>query len=571
MTKKILLLLLLLSTYITNKAQDFTSTKEYPKNVFRYPLDLAPTTAGSFGELRPNHFHSGLDFKTMQRTGYPVHAACNGYISRLKIQFGGFGQAVYIDHPGGYTTVYGHLDHFTPEILALIRKTQAEQQKYEVDIPLDPFQFPVTQDQVFAWSGNTGASGGPHLHFEIRDTKTQETINPQLFGLTIPDKVPPTIFSVSVYQLNGRPFDENTPRQTYPVRGAAGHYQLSKPQTLQLSGNIGFGISANDMNSTSANKNGVYSIQLKVDGKVVYTFAVERFAFDQTHAINAYIDYPFIQKTGGFIQKCFILPGAKITLYPQSTDRGVVTFNDNAEHEVEYLLKDIAGNPSTVKLKVKSSIPKESHPIFHPQGTLLHYNVHNEFKTDKIRLIVEPNNLYDDLDLIYSIQPKHPGSFSETHRIQNRYTPIHDSLNLWIKPDADLGKYADKAVVVSAQNGAVESEYADGYVKGKIKGFGDYDIRIDTVPPSIAPLNIHNGGSAANLRTLSFRVSDNMSGVKSYSGTIDGKWVLVEHDYKSKNFIYTFEAGITAGKHTFVLTATDYKNNVSQFTADFYR
>ncbi|MES2277816.1 MAG: M23 family metallopeptidase [Bacteroidota bacterium] len=572
MIKKFVSALLLISVFILKiQAQDFVQSKEYPKNIFQYPLELAPSTAGSFGELRPNHFHSGLDFKTLQRTGYPVHAAAPGYISRLKIQFGGFGQAVYIDHPGGYTTVYGHLDHFTPEILAVIRKAQAEQQKYEVDINLTPFQFPLYKGQVFAWSGNTGASGGPHLHFEIRDTQTQETINAQLFGLTIPDKVPPTIYGISVYHMNGHPFDENTLRQSYPVRGAAGNYHLLKPQTLELSGNIGFGITANDMNSTSANKNGVYSIELKVDGKTVYTFAVERFAFDQTHAINAYIDYPYNLKTGGFIQKCFILPGAKITLYPRSINRGIVTFNDNELHDVEYVVKDIAGNTSTVKLKVKSSIPKERNPIFRPQGTLLHYDTHNEFANDKVKLIVEPGNLYDDLDLIYSVSPKLPGSFSDLHHIHNRYTPIHDSLMLWIKPDADLGKYADKAVLVGSINGAVESEYADGYVKGKIKGFGDYDIRLDTIPPVITPANIHNGLNMAASKAIILRVSDSLSGLKSFMGKIDGKWVLVEHDYKSKIFIYTFGPEITPGKHTFEFTATDYKNNVSQFTADFYR
>ena len=552
-------------------AQDFKQSKEYPKDVFRYPLDLPPATAGTFGELRPNHFHAGLDFKTQQRIGFPVHAADKGYVSRIKVQYGGFGNAVYIAHPGGFTSVYGHLDHFIPQLAALIKQAQEQQQKWDVDLTLNPFQFPVYKGQVVAASGNTGASGGPHVHFEIRDTETQETINAQLFGLTVPDKIPPSLYSVSVYHLNGRPFDENIFRQTYPVRGAAGNYHLAKPQTLELSGEIGFGITANDMNSTSANKNGVYSIELKVDDKTVFTYAAERFAFDQTHAINAFIDYPYIQKTGGFIQKCFILPGAKITLYPQSVNRGVVTFNDNEMHDVEYVVKDIAGNTSTVKLKVKSSIPKESHPVFHPQGTLLHYDKHSEFTTDKVRLVSDPGNLYDDLDLQYSILPKRPGSYSALHRIHNKYTPIHDSLTLYIKSDADLGKYTNKAVLVSSINGAVESVYENGFIKGIIHGFGDYDIRIDSIPPVISPVNIRNGSNLAATRKVIFRVSDSLSGVKSAVGKIDGKWVVVEHDYKSKMFIYTFGPEISSGKHTFELTATDFKNNVSQFTADFYR
>lgn len=581
MFKRIYLLFsLLLISVFSADAQDLLAPpsypqnlkpKEYPKFFFQYPIDLPPSTAGSFAELRPNHFHSGLDFKTNQRIGYPVHAAAAGYISRLKIQFGGFGQAVYIAHPNGYTSVYGHLDHFTPEILAYIRAEQVKQQKYDVDIYLEPNQMPVYKAQVFAWSGNTGASGGPHLHFEIRDTESQQTINPQLFGLTIPDQIPPTLFSVSVYHLNGHPFDENTLRQTYPVRGAAGQYQLLKPQTLELSGNIGFGITANDVNSTSANKNGVYSIELKVDDKSVYTFTVERFAFDQTHAINAYIDYPYQVRMGGFIQKCFILPGAKITLYPQSVNRGIVTFADNELHDVEYIVKDIAGNTSTVKLKVQSSIPKERNPIVRTDGFLLHYDKHNEFVTDKIKLVVDPYNLYDDLDLIYKTLPKRIGSFSELHSIHNRYTPIHDSLYLYIKPDADISRFKDKAVVTGTATGAVESDFVDGYVRGKIRSFGDYDIRIDTVPPVITPVNIHNGSNLNVIKKVTFRISDALSGVKNCLGKIDGKWVLVEHDYKTKGFIYTFDDTISPGKHTFELTATDFKDNTSIFTADFTR
>jgi murein DD-endopeptidase MepM/ murein hydrolase activator NlpD len=570
MIKRCYLLLFLYTIISTANAQDFKQSKAYPKDIFRYPLDLAPATAGGFGELRPNHFHAGLDFKTMQRIGYPVHAAEKGYVSRIKVQYGGFGNAVYIAHPGGYTSVYGHLDHFSPELAALIQQAQAQQQKWDVDLMLTPFQVPVYKGQVVAASGNTGASGGPHVHFEIRDTETQETINAQLFGLTIPDKVPPSLFSVSVYHLNGRPFDENTLRQTYPVRGAAGSYHLLKPQTLELSGEVGFGITANDMNSSSANKNGVYSIELNVDGKTVFTYAAERFAFDQTHAINAFIDYPFIQKAGGFIQKCFILPGAKITLYPQSVNRGVVTFNDNETHDVEYVVKDIAGNASTVKLKVKSSIPKDK-PVFRPQGFVLHYDKHSEFVNDKVKLVSDPGNLYDDLDLQYSILPKHPGSYSEVHHIHNKYTPIHDSLILYIKPDANLGKYTDKAVLVSSINGAVESSYENGFVKGIIHGFGDYDIRIDSVPPVITPVNIRSGSSLSATRSIIFRVGDSLAGVKNVIGKIDGKWVLVVHDYKSKMFIYTFGPEISTGKHTFELTAIDFKNNVSQFTADFNR
>ncbi|RYE14056.1 MAG: M23 family metallopeptidase, partial [Sphingobacteriales bacterium] len=204
--KALTILLLCLAYYTTSTAQAIIQSKFYPTDAFRYPLNLPPSTAGSFGELRPNHFHSGLDFKTNQRVGYPIYAIMDGYVSRLRIQYGGFGRAVYITHPNGYTSVYGHLDRFSPEIEKAVRECQEQDQSYEVDFAPLAGQMPVTKGQQFSWAGNAGASAGPHLHFEIRDTQTQETINPQLFGLTIPDQVPPVISSIATYHLNGAPF-----------------------------------------------------------------------------------------------------------------------------------------------------------------------------------------------------------------------------------------------------------------------------------------------------------------------------------------------------------------------------
>src|SRR3569833_1063419 len=275
MTKRIAATIILaFGLCVYSVAQDIIQTKQYPKNFFRYPLDLPPSTAGSFGELRPNHFHSGLDFKTKGHTGYPVHATYDGYISRLRVQFGGFGNAIYITHPNGYTTVYGHIERLAPQLAEAIRAQQYQQQSFEVDFSPPPYQLEVCQGDVIAWSGNAGASEGPHLHFEIRDTQTEQTINPQLFGLVIPDKVPPTLGTICVYHLGDAPFSEKTPRQFFAVAGASGHYRLTKPQVINVNGETGFGITATDMNSASFNHNGIYSIELKVDGITVYTFAV---------------------------------------------------------------------------------------------------------------------------------------------------------------------------------------------------------------------------------------------------------------------------------------------------------
>ncbi|HVW98114.1 MAG TPA: M23 family metallopeptidase [Mucilaginibacter sp.] len=570
--RKIIVTLFIISGWCSQlSAQNTIQSRPYPQNFFRYPLDLPPSTAGSFGELRGAHFHSGLDFKTNHRTGYPVHAAYDGYVSRLRVQFGGFGHAIYITHPNGFTTVYGHVKSFSPEMEKLIRGEQEKEQSDVVDFKLDPTQIQVCKGDIIAMSGNEGASAGPHLHFEIRDTQTEETINPQLFGLTIPDRIPPTITSIGIYHIDGNPFSENTPRQFLGVAGKNGNYRLTRPQVLNLTGEIGFGIAATDMTSASPNHNGIYSCELKLDGNTVYTFAVERFAFDQTHAVNAYIDYPELMKTRRWMQKCFILPGSRINLYPQSVNRGLINFNDGALHDVEYVVKDVAGNTSTLHLKVKAGIGGNTPSAAKSEGQLFHYDQKNEFTSDKVKVSITPGNLYDDIYFIYKELPRKPGALSATYAIHNKFTPIHDSYDLWIKPDADIANYADKAEIVSTDGAVAGGVYEDGYIKGQPHTFGDFYIRLDTLPPTVTPVNIRDGANLAKARGIFLRIGDNLSGVKSYNGKIDGKWVLMEWDYKTKVLGYRFNDDIAPGKHIFELTVTDYKNNSRYFKAAFNR
>ncbi len=573
MIKKLLALLLLFSGLALNcLAQDVVQTRSYPKDYFRYPLDLPPKIVGSFGELRPNHFHSGLDFRTNQQDGYPIHAAADGFVSRLRVQFGGFGNAIYITHPNGFTTVYGHLQSFSPEIAKLVHDYQLQVKCDIVDFNLLPLQMPVTKGQVIAISGHTGAVAGPHLHFEVRDTETEQTINPQRFGLTIPDDKPPILGTACIYHFNGEPFSEKTQRELLAVTGSNGNYHLLKPHVIELNGDVGFGITAYDITSTSVAHNGVYSIELKLDGKDVFTFAAEHFAFDQTHAINAFIDYPQFLKSRQFIQKCFVLPGSKITLYPQAINRGVITFKDDSLHTVEYVVRDVAGNTSTLTLKVKSSSNVQHLNAAKPAGILFRYNQLNTFSTDKVKISIPPGNLYDDVDFTFGELPRKPGAYSSTYQIHNHYTSINNSFDLWIKPDTTLpGWRADKAVIVNSEGVCEGGAYDGGYVKAQPHSFGEYFIKLDTEAPYIHPINIVNGGSMKAKQAIHVKIGDYGSGVKTYMGYIDGNWVLMKWDYKSKILSYTFDDSVGAGKHTFELTVTDQVNNATTFKADFYR
>ena len=546
------------------------SIYRYPQDYFRYPLDLPPTTAGTFGELRPNHFHSGLDFKTNQRTGYPVHAVAEGFVSRLRVQYGGFGLAVYISHPNGYTTVYGHLERVTPELAKIIKDYQYKNQIYEADFLLQPTQIPLQKGDVFAWSGNAGASAGPHVHFEIRDTQTEQTINPQLFGLIIPDRVPPAIAAVYAYHLNGKPFNENTTKQLLPIVGANGNYRLKEASPLNLSGETAFGITTNDMNSTSMNRNGIYSIQLNADGKVLYQFTIDRFAFGQTHAINSHLDYPAFLNSGRYIQKSFVDPGNQIGLYNGTQNRGIISFNDDALHEMEYVVKDVAGNTSTLKFQIKSTLQQTAETAV-SGGNFFKANQQNTYATNQVKVIFPEGVLYENLDFAYSTLPQKAGSYSVVHRIHNRFTPLHDNVDLWIKPDVSLGNYTDKALIVNTSHSAQGGFYKDGYVKTKIKSFGDYYIAIDTIAPVVAPVNISEGKNMVAVKYMAFRIGDNLSGIKAYNAFVDGQWVLLEHDYKSKLFKYFFDEHCPAGKHQLEVVVTDQKENTKRLTLNFYR
>lgn len=563
---------LLLSVLCFNvaRAQKPIQSRDYPQNYFRYPIDLPPAVAGGFAELRPNHFHSGLDFKTNQRSGYPVHASADGYVSRVRVQFGGGGNIVYIDHPNGYTTVYMHNQSFAPEIEKAVHDYQYAHQLYEVDFNLPPNQINVHKGDVIAISGQSGAVAGPHSHFEIRDTKSEQTINPQLFGLTIPDHIAPHIGAVGIYHIGDRPFSEHTPHQFLAVSGAGSNYHLTHPQVIEVNGNTGFGISTADRNNASANPNGVYSIELLVDGKTIYTFAAERFAFDQTHAINGYIDYPSFLRERRFMQKCFVPPGSHISLYPQSVNRGLVFFNDDKVHDVQYIVKDVAGNTSTLSFKVRSQ-PSPQVAATRPPSNLFYYDKVNVFTTSRLKLIVDPGNLYDNVEFTYDSLTKLPGKYSITHRIHNKMTPIHDRFEIWIKPDVSLGDLTGKAVIAGTGGVCDSCIYENGYVKGKSRSFGEFYITVDNTPPFVTPLNIRKGSKMNRAHGLFFRIGDNLTGVKTYNGKIDGKWVLMKWDYKTKILSYTFDDSISHGKHSFELVVGDAKNNFTQYTTQFTR
>lgn len=575
MLKKLLLGIFLCSFLnIHSKAQKIYSNNSYLLNDFAKPIAISPVSlAGSFGELRANHFHSGIDYRTNQRTGHPIYAPSDGFISRLRVQNSGFGLALYIDHPNGYTTVYGHLLRFNPKIAKIVKELQYKKQSYEIDEFPTKTLIPIHKGEVIAYSGNSGSSGGPHLHFEIRDTKTEQTINPQLLGMEVKDTIPPIIRAMYVYRLNELAFNEFTPKQYFQVTGGNGRHTLNQVSTINLSGEVGFGIVVNDRHNGASGNNGVYAIELYVDNQIVYTSALERFSFANSKAINSHIDYPTFLKTKQSIQKSFVDPGNPLQIYFNLVNNGRIKFDDEKLHEIGYKIIDAKGNISTLNFKVQSNPKAVINTPALPEGIKFSYNQENKFENERVKITIPKGSLYNDLNFIYKeTNDKKTNSFSDNYHIHNLFTPLHLGFELKIKADTTLTeKQQSKALIVNSHGASQGGYFEKGWVIANPRAFGTFHVSIDTIPPRISPINISNEKNMAGIAQMKFKISDNLSGIKSFNGYIDGKWVLMEFDTKTATLWHTFDERTSTGKHEFELIVKDLKDNEQQYKIEFLR
>lgn len=546
----------------------------YPQGDFINPLDIPLSLAGNFGELRSNHFHAGFDFRTNGEEGYLVKAIADGYVSRIKVSAFGYGNALYITHKNGYVSVYGHLQRYDSTVANYIKKKQYELEQFEVDLFPQKNEIVFKQGQIIALSGNTGGSEGPHLHFEIRDEKTEEIINPYFFGFAIKDTIAPVIDAIAIYPIDPNSSVNGSNKAKYYDVMKVGLNKYALKEDIRVSGKIGFGLVTYDIENGSSNKNGTYAYTLKVDSQDVFAYACKRFAFDQTRYINAHIDFSKFKKNKVKFQRCYLLPGNKIKHYTTDNRKGIFEITDTLFHTVIIQAMDFNNNTSTFELQCKGKIAGPNKPALKSKEYLA-YNKPHLIKQEDVIIDIPLNCLYEDAMYSYSKVAGTGKLLSNIHHILSDEIPVHTAYTLSIKPKTKSLKYKDKLLIVSIDDeGNPSSEggaYENGFVVSKLRSFGNFAVMMDTTAPSIKMINFDKEQAIFKQDKIKVKVGDNLSGIKSYSGNIDGHWVLLEFDNKERTLTYTFDEHLikTAAEHIFTITLVDRKGNSNQVSTKF--
>jgi len=550
----------------------------FPQGYFRLPVSAEGIRiSGSFGELRANHFHTGLDISSNAGSaGLPILAAAAGHIHRIRVQESGYGNVLYLKHPNGYTTVYAHLDKFSPAVAKYVQNAQYKQERFEVDLYPGATVFPVKKGEQIGNMGNSGSSEGAHLHFEIRRTANQKALNPLLFGLPLQDRTPPELQDMKAYFLNEK--REVLAAQALPIEQRKdGSHGLRGSDTVRLAAwRVGFGIRAFDqMTGNTQNKNGLCTLTLLADDQVAFQWRANEIDFDENRYLNAHTDYAARRRFGVWFHRCFVLPGDRLSNYTRTDNLGAIPIYKEKPVKITIRAADAHDNISTVNFWVLRDDPAPPPPL--PYQFELPHDVESRVDLDGFSMSFPKGTLYETLFFRYTTTPAKPGMYAPVHQAHDNDVPLHRYGMLSIRAENLPEHLRPKAVVVRLGNGRPTNcggTWKNDMVETRVRDFGAYTIMVDTVPPTIKSVVF-----AADMRqkkTMSFVLNDNFGTDGNarglhYRGTVDGKWVLFEYDRKRARLTHTFDGRIGPGEHTLRLVVTDDRGNEAVLTRNFVR
>jgi murein DD-endopeptidase MepM/ murein hydrolase activator NlpD len=566
-------LVLQLSTH-KSFAQLFPA-KNYPRDYFAYPVAATKGYAANFGELRPNHYHMGFDCRTDKAQNKKVLAAADGYIAKVKIESYGFGRAIYINHPNGLTTLYAHLNDFYPELEKYVKQQQYALKSWAVYLDIPANLLPVTKEMFIAFSGNTGGSQGPHLHFEVRDTKTDKVLNPSLFNFQISDDVAPDIYKLAVYDRCVSTY-EQTPK-LFVLKKVNGVYVTSPALIITNTDKVSFGITASDRCNGSNNRNGIYETVLYENDNPIVGFQLDSIGYDETRYLNAHIDYKYRSGGGSFIEHVSKLPGYNNSVYKTFNGDGVINIEDDSAHKIKIVVKDANGNTSVLQFVVQRNSKavlvkvKDSATYFQPKA--FHPGFVNIFENDNIRFYLPKNCLYDSMRFQYNETSGKTGY--NIYQLHNTSVPLHIYFPISIKAASAL---PNKMVMHRFANGKNDYAHAEpvnygnetGWYKASFREFGNFELMVDTISPTITPIGFKDGMNCGKQSRIVFVVKDNTEEIKKFTATLDGNWLRFSND-KGSRFIYDFDELCPAGVHELKIIAEDQVGNMVEKIYRFTR
>ena len=560
----------IITTFLFLVIHDFvTAQHNYPQGYFRDPLNIPIQLAANFGELRTDHFHMGLDIRTQSKENLPVYAAADGYVSRIKIEKYGYGRAIYITHPNGYTTLYAHLNSFYPQLEQYLKNKQYKDEKWEQDFELPANMFPVVKGQFIANSGNTGGSAGPHLHFEIRDTKTGNNLNPLLFGMPLQDNISPLVYNLFWYDRRYSAY--TVTGQSISIVKKNGVYTTTVPVIKVGSPVVSLGVRMEDMNNASSFKFGVYNAALYVDDVLQFEFKLNDFSYDDSRYVNASMDYSKWVKNNQGIQYLSLLPGNKLNIFAQPKTDGKILLSDSSIHKIKILLSDEKQNTSTISFSIKYDEALVKNYSIPADATVCDANSVNNIKTNNASIHFDDKAFYDALPLmVHETSLSNAKQVSPTIHIGDYSIPVHDDYNVMIKASGYNSALKDKIVMQlkSGTSTTVKKGVWQGdWMLSSFDELGDAALLIDTIAPVFISVGWSNGATFISQKTLTIKCVDDISRIENFTATLDGKWLMFAK--KTDYFIYTFDEHCTSGTHTLNITATDVAGNVANRTYTF--
>lgn len=562
-----------------------TSAQKLDPAYYDYPLrNVAGYYSANFGEMRPNHFHSGTDFKTDGVEGKSVVAVADGYVSRVSQSPTGYGLALYVTHPNGTTSVYGHLSRFRKDIADFVFSERHRLKQSRVDLYCQEGQFPVKRGEEIARSGNTGSSQGPHLHFEIRDAKTQKTLNIISQGIVKPkDDISPYIMKVHYVEVDTvRGVPCHSKLATYAVHKAdANTYRTAQKSPIKVGRKGYFIVETSDRKNDVANTYGVYNMVAKLDGKAIFEYRNDGFPFDLSRYCNAVSHYPIQRRSRNEVMRAAMLQGGTKYFYPTLVNRGVVTTAEGEEREMEFIITDDCGNTSTLSFDILGKSDEACFKGELPENApIVEYNRDFAYKVDDVlSVVIAKGSLYESIALEVeqsNLQIKADSTIkvlSPAYRIHDDNTPLQKSIGLVFTQEVEesLQPYTVMASVSSVgylyhAGGA----YRHNRLTARTSSFGTYCLVADMTPPSIHP-QFEDGADCRGRDRIAFRLSDNFSGVSSYNVYIDGKWVAIDYA-RSRAWVNLKAEGIAGGKsHNVEIVVKDGCGNVAKWQGTIVR